>query len=332
MNIRKKLKLGYRYASLEQLIAKTGKTIFLPFYHTISDRHLAHVSNLYAVKTTSQFEKDLDYLLKHFEPISMDTLRSYVANRKPEKPCFHLSFDDGLKELYTVVAPILLKKGIPATVFINTGFLDNKALFYRYQVSLILEKLGTARSGKKDVASILEVSEEDVHRKILALSHKDRTAIQEIVTVLDIDVADYLRKEEPYLTTTQVHALQEMGFTIGAHSIDHPRFNEIPLAEQKRQIQESVSTIESMSTKKDRYFSFPFSDEGVSLELFRWMYEEVGCSLSFGISGLKEDMYPQHLHRVPFEGTGMEVEDIVKSEYFYYWLKGKINKNKILRS
>ena len=52
-----------------------------------------------------------------------------------------LSFDDGLREVYTIIAPILKERGLPATFFITTDFIDNKKLFYRNKASLLIEAI-----------------------------------------------------------------------------------------------------------------------------------------------------------------------------------------------
>lgn len=116
--------------------------LFLPFYHTVSNTELPHIQHLYPIKTAKQFEKDLDFLLQYFEPIAMDTLAKQIQQQKPfDRPSFHLTFDDGLSGCYHIIAPILKRKGIPASFFINSDFVDNQGLFYRYQVSLLLHHL-----------------------------------------------------------------------------------------------------------------------------------------------------------------------------------------------
>ncbi|WP_262708643.1 polysaccharide deacetylase family protein [Natronoflexus pectinivorans] len=62
-------------------------------------------------------------------------------SRKPASKIFHLTFDDGLSEIYHETIPILEKKGIPATIFLNTGFIDNKKMFYRFKSSLVIESI-----------------------------------------------------------------------------------------------------------------------------------------------------------------------------------------------
>jgi hypothetical protein len=104
----------------------------------------------YGSKTPKQFENDLDHLLKHLKPISLDTLYDCVVNKKaiPENS-FIVTFDDGLRQVYENAMPILLRKGVPAIFFINTSVIDNQDLLFRYKSSLIVEQvLSFQKSGK----------------------------------------------------------------------------------------------------------------------------------------------------------------------------------------
>ena len=328
----------HRQAPMRQLIGATGRPLLLPFYHTVSDTRLPHIANLYAPRNTKQFIQDLEFLCRHFQPVTLDELYQVVAGQRPHtKPVFHLTFDDGLKEVYTVIAPILEQKGIPATVFLNTGFLDNKALFFRYKVSLILESINTSANQAllTQIAACLGFNprqKPDWHQRLLSLGYHDQQLIEQIANILQLDFDAYLQKEQPYLTSAQIKDLQQRDFTFGSHSIDHPLFSKIPLEEQKRQVQQSLTELDRLGISKNRYFSFPFSDDGVSLELIKWLHTEADCKLTFGISGLKDDVSPYHLHRVPVEGTAKPMEQLIKSEYLYYLLKVPFRKNTVSRT
>jgi|WetSurMetagenome_2_1015567.scaffolds.fasta_scaffold60120_2 peptidoglycan/xylan/chitin deacetylase (PgdA/CDA1 family) len=74
---------------------------------------------------TADFEKQLDTLLAY--GYTTITMKDFVDFRNgkgtpPKKPII-LTFDDGYQQMYTVVAPILKKKGMTATFFIPTGFI-----------------------------------------------------------------------------------------------------------------------------------------------------------------------------------------------------------------
>lgn len=139
------------YLSEEWVLNRTFPC-FLPFYHVVSNVELPHILN-YPYFNVAQFEKQLDIYLKYFKPASLDDVVSGICTGKR---MFHLSFDDGLRQCAEVVAPILLRKGIPATFFINTAFVGNRKLFYRYKASLILSTIHNKTS--QQVEKFLELA------------------------------------------------------------------------------------------------------------------------------------------------------------------------------
>ena len=116
----------------------SGQVVF-PFYHAVSDVPLQHLAHLYPIRTRKAFERDLDFLLSHFEPVSMKEVLAHPEEKRGGRLRMVLSFDDGLAQCHEVVLPILQKKGVPAVFFLNNDFIDNRGLFYRYKVSLLLE-------------------------------------------------------------------------------------------------------------------------------------------------------------------------------------------------
>ncbi|MFO7868924.1 MAG: polysaccharide deacetylase family protein [Bacteroidales bacterium] len=325
----------HRLFSLNQLIQITSQKLMLPFYHTISEQRLPHISNLYTLKTIHQFKQDLEYICTYYQPISIEELRDIVYyEKKITKPIFHLSFDDGLKELYTDIAPILEKKGIPATFFINTDFIDNKALFYRYKVSLIIEEISQNKASLSALSTYFGIHTNklnSIKQRLLAYKYNNITEIEKIALFLGLDFTEYLQKHKPYLSKNQTKELLTRGFSIGSHSMNHPHFKDIDTHEKKRQIHGSFNYLEKKLDIHSYYFSYPFSDESVEQDFFNWLYYDAHCKLSFGISGLKHDFSGKHLHRIPCEQGKKNVQDILKKEYLYYILKTFFNKNRINR-
>ena len=336
INAKGYLKKAYNRFTIKELVDKTKQNLLLPFYHTISNQRVNHISNLYPVRNEQLFIKDIDFLLKHFEPVDIDVINTKIKNDESfTKPSFHISFDDGLSELYDNVLPILEKKGIPATFFVNTEFVDNKALFYRYKVSLILEEIKSNKDLLIPIAELLATKSTDLNsisKALLQLNYQSIDLIDSIATKIELSFEDYLKENKPYLTTEQIKDMINRGFSIGSHSVNHPFFKEITLDEQKKQLTESFQFLAKKFDIKHKYFSFPFSDEGVSLDFFEWLYNDEKCDLTFGTSGLKHDYSRNHIHRVAFDGALSSAEDIVKSQYFNYRIKDIVGKNKITRS
>ena len=257
---------------------------FLPFYHVVSNQDLPHILN-YNFRNIFQFEKELDFYLKYFEPVSLEFL---LNHRSPSKKVFHLSFDDGLKECAEIIAPILLKKGIPASFFVNTGFVDNKKLFHKYKASLIFRNIQ-----EKPKAEIERLLNENnlVGKKVLKAEISQLVVLDELAKILGIDFEQFLQSQKPYLTTSQILELQSQGFTIGAHSIDHPEFWKISADDQIAQVRESMEWINKTVNPSIKSFAFPFTDYGVPFSVLETIKKENLCDITFGTAGLKYDSF-----------------------------------------
>ena len=301
--------LGANLYSLDKLIEQSNHHVILPFYHAVRDENPIHIKNLYEPRSVAAFEKDLDFLLAHYESISLEGL---MATNRGEKELkgnyFHLTFDDGLRAFYDVVAPILKQKNIHATVFLNSDFIDNKQLFFRFKASILFEKL------KDDT--------------LLNFSYKDDDKLDEIALKHGIDFDVYLKEQQPYLTTKQINELIDEGFTFGAHSKNHPLYKELGLEEQIIQTEESVAMVKSKFDLSYQVFSFPFTDDQVTMAFFDGLKNKI--DLTFGCAGLKEDTAQNHFQRIAME-TNKTGKQIIKGEYLYYLMKAKFDKHKIFR-
>lgn len=318
----------------DKLVRSTGMNLLLPLYHLVSDIELPHITPLYSYRNTSQFKDDLAFLVKHFQPISLhDILDHPDPNKGFDRPVFHLTFDDGLREVFEVVWPILKEFGITATLFINPAFLDNKSLFYRHKAALLIDKLPQKSVKHAAVKKLLTAKgswKGSFAKSVKVLNYNQEAILDELAVILDIDFSAYLQEQKPYCSTQQVLQMIEEGLSIGAHSMDHPRFSDISIPAQIEQTQQSLKAVrDTFGTRYDA-FAFPFTDDGVKNNFFESMYQKE-IDLSFGTAGLKLDSWPRHLHRVPMEVAGKSAKTIVNTEYLYFSAKQPFNKNEMKR-
>jgi len=322
------------------LIRITGKRIIFPFYHLVSNEDVLHVKHLYPVRTTKEFIHDLDFFLRHYQPIGIMEFLDSVNNDRPiPGNSFLLSFDDGLREFQDVAAPILRQKGIPALCFLNSGFIDNADLFYRYKASLLIERLqnGNDLTGKQKLLENWFIENHlpftPDYLGLLKVSYLNRRLLDELALQLDVHFDEYLQNHQPYLNSTQVQELIQQGFSFGVHSIDHPEYRFLAEEEQIRQTAESIHTITGKFGIKEKLFSFPFTDHGVKKSFFDMVFDPMQplADLTFGGAGLKQDSIHRNIQRIPFEGTSLDAKQILATEYLYYMIKSIFGKNTIRR-
>lgn len=321
---------------LKLLISKSKQHLLIPFYHAVSNTTPNFIGSLYPPRKIENFERDLDVLLELYEPISLQKLISVVkSGEKSKKRYFHLTFDDGLANFYEIVAPILIKRNIPATIFLNTNFIDNKELFYRYKVSLLLDNYRKSNDEIKNVyhqfISGNNLKETSVSKYLLAINYKNRSILDGLASKVNFSFLKTLEVDRPYLTKKQINELIGKGFTFGAHSVDHPFFPELTKNEQLSQAKESLKYMVEMFNLNYKAFSFPFADYGVNSSFFEVMNKNDFFDISFGTSGIKRDPIPNNFQRISFEIADSNLKYFLLKEYLKYFIKIPLGKSKMKR-
>lgn len=320
----------------EKIVSWSPHSVIFPFYHAVSDQYCPHLKNLYPVPGVQQFEKDLDQLSHFMTPLSVEDAIQNFRKNSSAKPSFHISFDDGLREAKEVIAPILLRKGIPATFFITSGFTNNSTLFHRHKASLIVEMLKTniSKSTLQKIGSILQTSNfasRTLQEKILALNFKTSGILEEISGILDIDFTEFLKNTQPYLNVHEINELHTSGFSIGLHSLNHPEFYLLNETEIEYQVAESQRMLSELTGINSKLFSFPFTDFGVPDQLMEKIINTYKLT-TFGTAGIKEDVIEGHFQRIPMDArhSGSAIQ-LIANEILRYRLKGFLGHQKVRR-
>ncbi|MBE3142811.1 MAG: polysaccharide deacetylase family protein [Planctomycetes bacterium] len=278
----------------------------VPFYHMVSNQRVVHICHLYPYRNERQFIADIDFLCSRYKPVSLFEIIDHVkGGARLEKGSFILTFDDGFNEMYSVVAPILSKKGISAVFFLNTSFIDNKALAYKNKASVIIEQLIRDENSLNLVMRLLgcqsKFTLDEAKRRILSITYQGAHIIDEIAENLGISFKDYLARFQPYLTKAQVRSMVKQGFCFGAHSKDHPLYADLSLEEQVSQTLDSLKFVRNEFNLPYSVFAFPHHDRLVTEDFFRAIESQV--DLTFASVSLRRDSVPFHLPRVDLEKT-----------------------------
>lgn len=320
------------------LLNQIGSTpILLPYHHTVSNEYLPHIKGMYGYKNCIQFEKDLDWLLKYRTPISPEEIGKNLTEGRPlPANTFLLTFDDGLREVYDIVAPLLQKKGVPAIFFINPSFLDNKELFYRCKLSLLLEKIKNPQNSglMRSISEHLNfptTSFTALRERILQIHYPDRHQADELGRIAEIDFDSFLANQRPFLTREQVRALHQKGFTIGGHSMDHPHYKFLNETDQLLQTRSSLMEVNELAPSKQKYFSFPHQDHTIRQSFFNAILQEFPDLILFGTQNQKDEAINKTLHRFNGENPEIKLESMAKAVMLYTAINGKMKKNSIIR-
>jgi peptidoglycan/xylan/chitin deacetylase (PgdA/CDA1 family) len=295
--------------------------LLLPHWHLASDDNLPHIRGLYKYRTVAQFKSDIEFFLRSYVPVSlMDVVRHLDASGTLPKRCFLPTFDDGFREIYDHVAPILHRHGVPAVFFLITTAVDNNELCYPHKKSLLLQSLSSEcpAAAEREMSRILlraGVSGSDLKARIRSVYYRQRRVLDELALILGCDFAAYVRTNRPYLASGQVTELMRSGFNIGGHSVDHPLYSELGLHEQLTQTKQSIDSLSAKFNFNCQAFAFPYMDLGVSRSFFERAFAPDALRVTFGTGGMRRHFFPRNLSRFTMENSDLPAREIVADAF-----------------
>ena len=205
----------------------SGVSLVVPYYHMVSDIHVPHASHLYRFRTIDEFTSDVEFLLRHFKPVALSDIVDVLnGTRTLSSPCFHLTFDDGFREMHDIVAPILHRAGVPATFFLTTAFLDGGGLAHHNALSILLDRLQSDHSrlggaSLRRMESLLPVATSDcttLRERLLSIRYAQKPLVSSLAETLNVDLDQYVRETRPYLSSQEIATLLKWG-SISARTV-----------------------------------------------------------------------------------------------------------------
>ncbi len=73
-----------------------------------------------------------DYRNQNYRFVSIDEACDIITKGKTKQHFLCLTFDDGYQDNYDIAYPILKELGVPFTIYVTTGFIDNRVPMWWY--------------------------------------------------------------------------------------------------------------------------------------------------------------------------------------------------------
>ncbi|MCK4818805.1 polysaccharide deacetylase family protein, partial [bacterium] len=214
---------------------------------------------------TSDFEKQMKCLLRTHKIISLEKLARAIVEKRalPERAAV-VTFDDGYKDNYTNVFPILKKYNIPATVFLTTGHIGTDNLFWWDKIGYILCNTKLKRLELEDFGDISLPSKGNISQSLDKIINRlNRTPedkkcdlIEKLVEISDVDIPKGMGRNV-ILSWEEVKEMNENGINFGAHTVTHPILTRLSAKQAKHEIVQSKKDIKRRLNKPVTAFSYP---------------------------------------------------------------------------
>ena len=176
----------------------------------------------------SWLAEQIDYLSRHYHFLSLSKLVDYYERCESIPPnSVVMTFDDGFRDNFTNLYPILQRYQVPATVFLATGCVSSDDLPWPQKVGYLFQKTKVDSfchiTTKEIPVTLNSARDRNTARTTVrkALEHMPRVerdqSITELYGLLQVEIP-----RDRMLTWAQVKTMQKGGIEFGAHTFSHP--------------------------------------------------------------------------------------------------------------
>jgi peptidoglycan/xylan/chitin deacetylase (PgdA/CDA1 family) len=216
------------------------------------------------------FVEQLDVLRSIANPISLERLVSSLGREALPLRGVVLTIDDGYLDSLTVAAPALRRFGVPATIFVSTGWMGREfwwdklkrliqsrdSLDRPVELSvgdqlLAWQPAGSDLEGKK--VELIRAASDFMRR----LAPDDQS--EGVRAVFDwFETEDREDPEVRCMTTEEVSrlALDDL-IEVGSHTVSHPMLSRMKIEEQRHELTASKSELEKILGRPVKSFCYP---------------------------------------------------------------------------
>lgn len=269
--------------------AYRGKYAVIFMYHGVAETADATSNHFGKHVSAGHFKDQLKYISENYKIIPLDDLIAKLGRNHLDENCAAITFDDGYLNNFTVAYPILKTMGIPATVYLTTGFIGAERWFWADLVEhcilnskvkvLTLPSMSASfnMGGMPErVSAVVEIKKRLKQLDEAALSR----AIDDIRSGCCVDV------EKPFgnyrtMQWDEVFEMSRNNITFGAHTVNHTILSRYSFEKAKREIIESKKTIQDRISNEVTSFCFPNGKTGdYTDEIKNYLAGNFECALS----------------------------------------------------
>jgi peptidoglycan/xylan/chitin deacetylase (PgdA/CDA1 family) len=210
--------------------------------------------------TVEEFDWQMRLLREYFSPLPLtEAVERLLAGDLPAN-AICVTFDDGYSDNETCAMPILRKYGVPATVFVSTGFLNGGRMWN----DTIIEMLRHHDQPELDLRDIglgcYRVSSNTLRLGAIAsIIQEIRHLHPEVRGKLTAEIEKQGRElpNDLMMTDDQVCSLAKNGVSVGAHTVTHPILASIGIEAARQEILGSKTYLENLVQAPVDAFAYP---------------------------------------------------------------------------
>ena len=242
--------------------------------------------------SVEDFEVQISLLIKNGTPLSEKDIRlAALSGNYPNDECFYLTFDDGIKQHFDNVYPILMDYNLQASFFVPTMALDSKKiptvekqrllqynLFINYtefldsfcnltrsicelkDKSFLYPDFENIINSENYLKEYTFYSNEERYFRFIRNEHLTAKEFENIINKMFLKFYSSDKKfiDEYYMGVSDLKKMSKNGMVIGGHSYSHPFLNKMTYKDIKEEVNKSMDFLRKNIDSEINSFAYPF--------------------------------------------------------------------------
>lgn len=228
-----------------------------------------------------RFQVLMSHVASRYDVLSLDELADLLENGRP-LPSYPavLTFDDGFASNYHLAYPVLKRHGLPATIYLETEFVDGKKPIWVDRVDYTMQQAGRTR---RDLVSFKERLKLLPQPEVLAAVEKLESETGYRLGLADRDDVPAIYRA---LDWNQVREMAASGLiSFGSHTHSHVILGRAAPEVIRHELEVSRGIIERETGMPCTHFCYPNGSPGDFSETSEQILRELGFRSSLTTIG-----------------------------------------------
>jgi len=241
------------------------------------------------------FEAIIAFFSKHFRAMALPDLVTHLANRQPlPSNTFAVTFDDGFVDTWSVAKPILENYGVPATVYVTTGYIGGDVFPYEFELADVI----ASRDGVHCHWDGCEYhwdfkntqDRERCYTKIKRIGKPYSYALRRDLMTKVLGENELPKSQGSlFMNWRQVIELSQSPLiTIGAHSHRHVLLPSLTQEAARDEIESSKNILQAKLGAPVHHFSYPYGASNLTVQSI-----VQNCGFTSGVGGKPGGINPR---------------------------------------
>lgn len=301
------------------------------------------------------FAEHLEILQQRARPVRLQQLAQGLVSGGLTNRSVVITFDDGYADNLHAAKPLLERYGIPATVFLTTGYLGHEREFWWDRLERVLLEPGTLPESLRlsinggtyrwELGETAHYSEDVARRHrswkagegaptarhslyvslwelLSSLAEGERWHVLDEIMAWGSAESASRSGHRPLSPEEAVDLAQGELIEVGAHTVTHPALSKLSTASQRAEILESKIRLQETLNLPVTSFSYPYGNRSAeTVAIVREAGFACACSNVAGVVGRSTDLF--QLPRIPVQDW--DGDRFAKWLSRWFWLPGHLD-------